>query len=473
MSVSHTSQAQPTSPSSLQPFPSKPLNGHNPPRPPSPRHSPPPAPTPPLSTSFHIAPRLRNFVAPTVWHEFTPLAASTKAMNLGQGFPGFSPPDFVKEAAANAVTERSGDFLLSQYARPAGHLPLVRTLAAFYEPRLGRPIDPLTEVLVTVGASEALCAIMLGLLREGDEVVMLEPAFDIYIAQAEMCGATIRYVPLRTRPSSSTAGAEEWYLDMAEFAAAFDRNPRLFILNTPHNPSGKVFTTAELTAIGEVCAKGDTVILSDEVYEHMVYAPHRHVPIASLPGMWERTLTVSSSGKTFSVTGWKIGWVLGPDHLTRCAAIAHSWLSFSTCTPLQHAVAEMHARAAQPFEEHPTYFDYLTATYTRRRATLMDALTAAGLSPIEPEGGFFIVADTSRVDIPKRWDDGSVTRDWAFCRWLCNDIGVCAIPPSAFYGDEDRHLAGNLARFAFCKSDEVLAEAGKRLLKLKEFTKKQ
>lgn len=256
---------------------------------------------------------------------------------------------------------------------------------------------------------------------------------------------------------------------MDELAAPFSDKTRMFLLNTPHNPTGKVFTRSELTSIASVLHRFPAAItLSDEVYEHMVYPPNEHVSIASLPGMWERTVTVSSAGKTFSVTGWKIGWAVGAAHIVKCGAIAHQWLSFSTCTPLQAAVAEMHDKAVQPFEGHGSYYDYLTHTYLRRRALLSDRLTAVGLRPIAPQGGFFIVADTSRVRIPAKYDDGSVTRDWAFCRWLTREVGVCAIPPSAFMGEETRGMAKNWARFAFCKTDEMLEEAGRRLLKVKE-----
>ena len=457
------SQASPASPASLHPNGVQ-LNGHSSSSFPSAARA---------ASSFHIASRLSAFTAPTVWHEFTPLAAQTKAVNLGQGFPGYSPPQFVKDAAARAVSEQGYDYLISQYARSAGHLPLTQRLAEQYRHSLNRGpggINPLTEVLVTVGASEALCALMLGILNEGDEVVMLEPAFDIYIAQAEMCGATIRYVPLRTRPVPASASEEEWYVDMDELAAGFSGRTRLFILNTPHNPTGKVFSRSELSDIAAVLHRFPAAItLSDEVYEHMVYAPSTHVSIASLPGMWERTVTVSSAGKTFSVTGWKIGWAIGAEHIVKCGAIAHQWLSFSTCTPLQAAVAEMHDAALLPFEGHSSYYDYLTHTYLRRRAMLSQRLSAVGLRPIAPQGGFFIVADTSRVRIPAEYDDGSVTRDWAFCRWLTKEIGVSAIPPSAFMGDSTRHMAANWARFAFCKSDEQLEEAGRRLLKVKEY----
>lgn len=317
---------------------------------------------------------------------------------------------------------------------------------------------------------------MLGLLNEGDEVVTMEPAFDIYIAQAEMAGATLKTVPYRVRETPE--GKKEWYVDLAELKAAFSPKTKMFLLNTPHNPTGKVFTREELTQVSDILrAWPDVVAVADEVYEHMVYADdaaRQHISLASLPDMFDRTLTVSSAGKTFSVTGWKVGWAIGPAHLTRAVAIAHQWLAFSVCTPMQQAIADSLVAAEKPYEGAASYYEWLNAMYKAKRAFFCAALRAAGIEPIEPEGGFFIVGDTSALVLPEKYaSDKTVTRDWALCRWLTEEIGVAAIPPSSFYSDETKHLAGSYARFAICKPQDVLEEAAKRLLKCREHMKKQ
>lgn len=322
-------------------------------------------------------------------------------------------------------------------------------------------------------AAEALCTVMLGLLNEGDEVVTMEPAFDIYIAQAEMAGATLKTVPYRVRETKE--GKKEWYVDLDELKSAFSSKTKMFLLNTPHNPTGKVFSREELEQIGGILQEWpDVVAVADEVYEHMVYDSKRHISLASLPGLFDRTLTVSSAGKTFSVTGWKVGWAIGPAHLVRAVAVAHQWLAFSVCTPMQQAIAESLVAAEKPYEGASTYYAWLNAMYKEKRAFFCDALRKAGIEPIEPEGGFFIVGDTSGLVLPEKYAaDKTVTRDWALCRWLTEEIGVAAIPPSSFYSEETKHLAGNYARFAICKPQEVLEEAAKRLLKCREHLKKQ
>jgi kynurenine--oxoglutarate transaminase/cysteine-S-conjugate beta-lyase/glutamine--phenylpyruvate transaminase len=463
--------------------------------------------------SFPIATRLVAQAQPTVWHEFTPLAMQYNAIALGQGFPGWSPPDFICKAAANAINQihevveenpvdglsanvlpstqqtqqqQPLNYLIHQYARSYGHLPLVNELAKIYGRRLNQKLDPAVNFLVTVGASEALCVAMLGHLNEGDEIIMLEPAFDIYIAQAKMCGAIIRPVPLRLRPKSKDSSSPssppiegvddeyEFYLDMNEFRQAFSERTKMFILNTPQNPTGKVFSRPELEQIASILNEYPKCItLCDEVYEYMTYDNHEHISLASLPGMWERTLTISSAGKTFSTTGWKIGWIIGTKDLITAPQIAHQWLTFSTCTPLQHAIATSFQIArSRPYEGHVNYFDYLTKSYLRKREILCQALQNAGIKPIIPQGGFFIIGDTSNIEIPKEYLSEDVPRDWAFCRWLTKEIGIGAIPPSSFHCDENKHIAANFARFAFCKPDEMLEEAGKRLMKLRDFLKK-
>jgi len=244
----------------------------------------------------------------------------------------------------------------------------------------------------------------------------------------------------------------------------------MLLLNTPHNPTGKILSLDELKEISEIVKEHpDVVVVSDEVYEHLTY-DRPHISIASLPGMWDRTITVSSAGKTFSVTGWKIGWTIGPEHLVKCVGICHQWVSFSVATPLQVAVANMIIEASKAYKDETSYYVWLNNMYRKKRTFMENALRQAGITPIVPEGGFFIVGDTSALKVPDKYlSDKSVTRDWALCRWLTIDIGVAAIPPSSFYGPQNKHLAANYARFAFCKPDDQLEEAAKRLAKLKEF----
>ncbi len=401
----------------------------------------------PTAQTFQPAERVRSF-GTTVFAEFTALANEVKAVNLGQGFPDFPAPAFILEAAKDAI-----DRHLNQYTRSAGHPRLVHALSQVYSPLFGRTIDPLTEIVVTTGATEGIFATIQALVNPGDEVILIEPFYDSYPASVIMAGGTPVYVPLRAPAGASTAGA--WTLDLDELARAFSPRTRLLILNTPHNPVGKVFTQEELQAIAELVRRHHALVLSDEVYEWMVYPDAAHVRIATLPGMWERTVTLGSAGKTFSVTGWKIGWAIAPPHLAHAILMAHQWIPFCVATPLQEAVAVAFEQA-----ESRGYFDELVDMYRAKRDKLVAALQAAGLPPIVPDGSYFILADTSHLDVAV--PPGQL-RDVAVCRWLTTEVGVAAIPPSAFYSPEHKHLVAHLARFTFCKTDEALDEAARRL----------
>ena len=398
---------------------------------------------------------MRGFGA-TVFAEFTALANQTGAVNLGQGFPNFAAPDFVKAAAQTAIAAD-----LNQYARSAGQPRLVQALAATYSPLFGRTIDPLAEIVVTVGATEGIFATMQALVEPGDEVILIEPFYDSYPAAVTMAGGHCVYVPLRAPANAATAA--DWVLDTAELAAAFSPRTKLLVLNTPLNPVGKVFTRDELQQIAALVLEHNITVLSDEVYEWMVYAtaarPVAHVRIATLPGMWERTVTLGSAGKTFSVTGWKIGWAIAPPGLAHAILMAHQWIPFTVATPLQEAVATALEQAGPQ-----GYFAWLAAMYQDKRDRLLQALTAAGLRPTVPDGSYFILVDTSSLSVQA---EEGVRRDIAVCRWLTRAVGVAAIPPSPFYSEPHRHLTDNLARFTFCKSDDLLEEAGRRLLAMR------
>jgi aspartate/methionine/tyrosine aminotransferase len=403
------------------------------------------------STYDPVAARVRGFDA-TVFAEFTALANATGAVNLGQGFPNFSAPDFVKEAARAAI---AGDF--NQYARSAGHPRLVQALAQVYGAHFGRALDPMTEIVVTVGATEGIFATVQALVDPGDEVILLEPFYDSYPAAVTMAGGVPVYTPLRA-PSGSRRAAD-WTLDIDELVAAITPRTKLLILNTPSNPLGKVFSRAELAKLAEVVCRFNLTVLSDEVYEWMIYPPVEHVRIATLPGMWERTVTLGSAGKTFSVTGWKIGWAIAPRPLAAAILMAHQWIPFAVSTPLQEAVAVALEEAGPR-----GYFRWLSNMYLAKRDRLLSVLEEVGLAPMTPDGSYFIIVDTRALPVPVAPD---VRRDVAVCHWLTQTIGVAAIPPSPFYSEAHQHLTDNLARFTFCKTDEMLAEAARRLQTIK------
>jgi aspartate/methionine/tyrosine aminotransferase len=411
----------------------------------------------------------------TIFTEMSALAVQHSAVNLGQGFPDFAGPAFVKEAAAAAV---SAD--LNQYAPMPGLPRLRRAIAADWESRYGRAVDWQTEVSVTSGATEALCDAMLALLNPGDRAIIFEPAYDAYVPDIIMAGAVP--VPVRLYPprlddgrwtkddgkldSKIQSGADHeplssivhrpssaWHFDPYELRAAFEQRPKLVLINTPHNPTGKVFTRAELELIASLCQEFDVIAVTDEVYDRLVFGGHAHVALATLPGMWERTLTLNSIGKTFSVTGWKIGWSVGPAHLNQAIRAAHQWVTFATSTPMQEASA-----VAIELAPSQGYYAALVAEYEERRTLLVGVLEQAGLPQLEAHGSYFISCDVSALGFRD-------TRE--FCLRLVRELGVAAIPISAFYMDPAG--APPLARFCFAKKLETISAAGERLQKLRDW----
>ena len=373
---------------------------------------------------------------PTVFSEFSALAARSGAVNLGQGFPDFDGPEVVREAAVAAL--RRGE---NQYAPGLGAVPLRQAIAEHARRFLGLSIDPETQVVVTCGATEAIFDAIQGLVDPGDEVVAFQPVYDSYAASVAMAGGVLR--PVTLRPPD--AAHRRWWFDPAELEAAFGPRTRVVLLNTPHNPTGTVFSPRELEQVAALAQRWNAAAVVDEVYGHLVYDGAEHRSLAALPGMAERTLTVSSGAKTFGLTGWKVGWAMGPRALRDAVLQAHQYVTFAVPTPLQHAVA-----AALRLPD--TYFVELQADYARRRGKLLEALNAAGLVPWVPEGAYFACVDVAGRGFPD--DDG-------FCRDLTTRVGVAAIPLSAFYVDRSRTPC--VARFAFCKADATLDEAAQRL----------
>jgi aspartate/methionine/tyrosine aminotransferase len=376
--------------------------------------------------------RVRGF-GTSVFTEMSRLATQHGAVNLGQGFPDFAGPAFVKEAAKAAI-----DADLNQYAVSWGSPRLRAAIAASWEERFGTSVDPDREVTVTSGATEAIYDAIQAFTGPGDEVVVFEPFYDAYLPSAILAGATLRPIPLR---------APDWRFDPDEAAAAFGPRTRLLLLNTPHNPTGKVFNRQELELVAELCQRWDVVAVCDEVYDRIVFDDIEHLPLATLPGMWERTLTVNSTGKTFSMTGWKIGYAVGPAELNAPLRAVHQFVTFASATPFQEAMAGALEEAGRI-----GYYDQLKDDYERRRDSLTRALEAAGLETLPVQGAYFLMAEIEGLGFAD---------DVAFCRWLTSEIGVAAVPPSAFYLDPAR--APLLARFCFAKREETIQLAAERL----------
>jgi len=408
--------------------------------------------------------RLSNVPKTTVWSEMTPLALEYKAVNLGQGFPTFHPPDFVMKHVASVVTDEAAP-LNHQYCRMFGHFELVNPLRSIYAKRLQRDIQPM-ELMVTNGVTQGLNLCCQAFLQSGDECVVFEPYFDLYGNDIEMAGATVQLIPM----VPSTTHANEWKFSEELLRSKITSKTKAILLNNPQNVPGKVWSLEELKVVAAVAQEHDLLVFADEVYMSLVYDGLEHVSIASLPGMFERTITMCSAGKTFSCTGYKIGWVVAPEAFIIPLSQVQAHQSFSIATPLQIAVGRSLVDA-----ETCGYYEKLVSTYSAKRGALVKALTDAGLQVVMPAGGYFALADISRVDESHYVDpkETSVGRDWQFCRWMTKVIGVNAIPTTAFCSPESRPQLEKFVRFAFCKKDEDIAEAGVRLQKLQAYFKSQ
>ena len=373
----------------------------------------------------------------TVFGEMSRMAGELGAVNLGQGFPEFSGPDVVKTAAKQAIDDNK-----NQYAPPQGIPRLRQAIADTYQQAYGLEADVEQEITVTTGATEALLASMLGLLDPGDEVVVFEPFYDAYPAQISFAGG--KTVPVRLN-------TPDWSFDPDELAGAFSARTRAILITNPHNPTGKVFTEEELDLIADLCQTHDVVAITDEVYDRLVYDGAVHIPIANRPGMRNRTITINSTGKTFSMTGWKIGYAIAAPELTAAIRGAHQFITFATSTPFQEGMATGMEAALES-----DYYDQLAIRYTSLRNIMKQGLDGAGLPILPAEGSFFLLADAAG----RGFED-----DVSFCMHLLKDIGVAAIPPSAFYADPS--TAPILARFCFAKEPATLEEANRRLSALR------
>jgi len=361
------------------------------------------------------------------------LAREHGAINLAQGFPDFPAPAVIKEAAARAIMAD-----VNQYAITWGSRRLREALARKYHEWYGMAVDPEREVTVTCGSTEAMVASLMAIVDPGDEVLVFDPFYENYGPDAILCGATLRHVPL------PIGGA----LDVERLAAAFSPKTKAIILNSPANPTGRVFTRAELEQVAELCRRFDAWAVTDEIYEHIRY-DGPHVPMASLPGMAERTITISGASKTFAVTGWRIGWAVAPAEVTSSIRKVHDFLTVGAPAPLMEAVAD----ALEQLDDG--FYRQLACEYCGRRNLLYDVLSSHGFRAEKPAGAYYILADYAAVsDLP----------DAAFAEWLTREIGVTPVPGSSFFSVKDP--SRRLVRFAFCKREETLRAAAERLARL-------
>lgn len=434
------------------------------------------------------ADRIRN-EPESVWVEFIQLALDYKPLNLGQGFPDFSAPKYLIESLHNATddTLHPQKYLNNQYTRSFGHPRLIKALASYYKGHrdFKKLNEPNEQVLITVGAYEALFCSIMAFVSPGDEVLIIDPAFDAYKPMVEIAQGRPVYVPLRLTDKSkssysvqlgqkdknssdtqrviSSAGYE---LDMAEFAQKITNKTKVLILNTPNNPLGKMYSRSELRSIANICKEHNILVIADEVYEQMFYDNQsNHLSISQMPGMWDRTITIGSAGKTFSVTGWKIGWALGPKHLMRYLQLIHQTAIYTVATPLQEAVAQSFENEIDLMSKNKSnYWDELRDLLYHKRNRIVSILLKANMIPIIPQGGYFILVDFSPFakQFKEQYElEGEAigkpnTNDYKFVRWLSKTKGLQGIPASAFYSPMNKPLAENLVRFCFIKQDSTL-----------------
>ncbi len=402
-----------------------------------------------------IAKRLRSKVGGgNIFAAATAMADQYKSVNLGQGFPSFPTPSFLTENANIAMKENH-----NQYSRPAGHPLLMETLAKHYKNEFASTIDPMKNITSMVGAQEGIFNVVVAFCDEGDHMLCIEPYFDAYKKAGEVLGVNVTGVPLRFQDSHTDQGlsARDYTLDLNELSDSITEKTKVLVLNTPHNPTGKVFSQRELQGIADIVSRHpQIVILSDEVYEYMTFDGLPHVRFANLPGMWDRTISLYSAGKTFSCTGWRVGYCIGPEHLIQPLMDTIGIISFCAPTPLQVAISSAFEQAKEPnWPGGKNYFQFLSSDLASRRDKLCKQLSQSGLKPIVPEGGYFVMANTGGIPLEKNDEP----RDVVVNRWLTETIKVTGIPTSYFYSSSNVHLSDDWIRFAYCKDDRTLQAA--------------
>jgi aspartate/methionine/tyrosine aminotransferase len=386
----------------------------------------------------------------SVIREMTRLAMKHNAVNLSQGFPDFAAPQEIKEAARQAISDD-----INQYAITWGAKPLRDAIVEKFERTQTVAYDPEREITICCGSTEAMMSAMMAIINPGDEIVVFEPFYENYGPDAILSGASPRFV--RMRPP--TPQNPDWSFDRDELAAAFGPNTKAIILNTPNNPTGKVFTRAELEFIRDLCVRWNAYCVTDEIYEHILYDGTEHISMARIDGMRGRTIVINGMSKTYSVTGWRVGWALAPQEATQAIRKVHDFLTVGAAAPLQQA-------GASALRSPKTYYDNLAATYVKKRERLLKILESAGFTVYKPRGAYYIMTDISRFVFPSTDPRfASETKDVAFAKYLVQEIGVACVPGSSFYNDPQD--GGSQVRFTFCKKEETLAAAEGRFARLR------
>ncbi|KAL0949702.1 hypothetical protein HGRIS_009739 [Hohenbuehelia grisea] len=404
-------------------------------------------------------------LAQDVWSIFNAANLPPDCLNLGQGYMNFPPPEWVREAANEALH----DVAPNHYSHPRGRIRLRNAIKEFYGPQLKRDLDVESEILVTSGANEGQYSVFTAFLEQGDEVIMFEPFFDQYLPSVTFNGGKPVYVPLHPpSPDNAKPTSGDWTLDVEQLRRAVTCRTKMIIVNTPHNPVGKVFTRQELEVIASIAEEFNLLVMSDEVYDYLVFDGKEHIRIATLPGMWDRTVTVCSAGKLFAATGWRVGWLIGPPSIIQPTLAASTRIVFCTNSPLQEAVASGLEQAAER-----KYFETQRAEYAERRRVLTDAFDRLGMKYAMPEGTYFVLLDISSVQFPDDYPfPPSVQgrgRDFKACWFIAVEIGVSSIPVSEFYCEEHANIGEACARFSFCKDLGTLKQAADRLQGLKKY----
>ncbi|KAJ3573354.1 hypothetical protein NP233_g2489 [Leucocoprinus birnbaumii] len=406
-------------------------------------------------------------LAQDVWSIFNAANLPSDCINLGQGYMNFAPPEWITKAAEEALNKVAPN----HYSHPRGRIRLREAIRDFYEPLFGRSLDVESEILVTSGANEGQYSVFVAFLEQGDEVIMFEPFFDQYLPSVTFNGGKPVYVPLHPpAPHIEKPTSDDWTIDIDEVRRAITSRTKMIIINTPHNPVGKVFTRAELEAIAKVAEEFNLLVMSDEVYDCLVFDKKEHVRFATLPGMWDRTVTVGSAGKAFAATGWRVGWLIAPKSIIQPTLAATTRIVFCSNSPLQEAAAA----GLEQAKKH-SFFETQCAQYEERRAVLIDAFDRLGLKYTLPEGSYFILLDISNLDFPEDYPfPESVLgrgRDFRACWFIAMEVGVSSIPVSEFYCEEHAGIGEVYARFAFCKDVDTLKAAAERLQNLKPYLK--